>query len=1005
MVELSGRSAGVSAREIDLTGPRNATPVGVPAGVIGTAEMGPAFVPITFASIQDFVVKFGSSDGTKFGPIAIAEWLRNAQAATFLRVLGVGKGEKRLDSGNNAGRVENAGFVVGQRLPLENGLLGNNPYANATVGGVGAGPEGRLHFLGCYMSESAGSTIFSSAGIQQNSGSVPIIRGVLMAPSGVIPYLQASGSVASSVLNKVASVSGRIGEITGTVDLSGGNQTFVVLLNGHIGADAAYPNVITASFDQTAPNYFGNVLNTDPFKIQEAGHYLYARYDVHPTAAVVTGTNAITGSSTSQPLAFLTTGTLGRNVGSSTAPSYENFEERFTTPASPTVISQKFGGSYLDLFRVFALSDGRAANTKFKISIQNIANSNVDDRSFGTFDLVVRDFADTDDNKIVLESYAGLTLDSRSENYIARRIGDMYAFYDFDKNSGGQKLVVNGKYPNLSNLIRVEMESSVENEEIDPSALPIGFRGPYHLVTSGSDPLSSPSAPNANAALSGSMLVGGNNGLKRAVEPPVPYRNNIAVGQDPKKTVNKQLYWGVQFEQKTSLAEPNASRVSDKTIKSFAKFFPRHQTSWLNMSVGENAGTADAGGTVLDSDRFNNNLFALDKIQVRTGSNGVVDAKEIVSMSYVRNGQIATDDTAKTRALSVALDFGDLTVRSLAKFSFFLQGGFDGTNIFNRDTDNMTNAAVKQEMDDTNRGQDQGPTVRSVRKAIEIMGSTTDVDIKLLAVPGFRQPIITDKAIDTVQNGRFDALYIMDVEEYDTLNSIVTSSLQNVNVVNTATAFGLRGLDSNFAASYFPNVVMQNPFTNLPIEVPPSVVVLGAFSLNDAIAFPWFAPAGFTRGHLQTTESPALLLKRQNMDVLQDVDINPIVTFPGSDGVVIWGQRTLQAAASALDRVSVRRLLIDIRRQVRKIADTFIFEPNRESTLNRFSSLVNPVLQRVQEQQGLNRFKVVIDTSTTTQADIENNTVRGKIFLEPTRTAEVVSIDFTLTNLGAEIGS
>lgn len=1003
MVELSGRSAGVSIREIDLTGPQNATPVGVPAGIIGTAERGPAFVPLTFASIQDFVVKFGGSDGTKFGPLAVAEWLRNAQAATFLRVLGVGKGEKRLETGDNAGRVENAGFVVGQQLPLATGFLGANPYA------VENGPLGRLHFLGCFMSQSAGSSIFSDAGIQTagNPTAVPIIRAVIMAPSGVIPFLAVSGSVASSHMNRAATAgSGRNGELTGTLNFGSGLQTFVLLLNGHKGTDASYPNIITASFDQTAPNYLGNVLNTDPFKIQQAGHYLYARYDVHPTQAVVTGTNIVSASSATfnssvQPIAFITTGTQARNVGTAAIPSYENFEDRFTTPATPTIISQKFGGNYLDLFRVHALSDGREANVKYKISIQNIAKSTVDDQTFGTFDLLVRDFNDTDENRIVLESFAGLTLDPRSENYIGRRIGDMHAYFDFDKNEGGQKLVIDGKYPNLSNLIRVEMQSLVENEELDPTALPIGFRGPYHLVTSGSDMLSAISSSNPIA--SSSLFTAGNGAIQRAVEPPVPFRDNLGVGVDPKKTVNKQFYWGVQFEQKTSLTEPNSSRVSNKAIASFAKFFPRHQTTWRNVSVGENAGTPDSGGTVLDSDRFNNNLFALDRIQVRTGSNGIVDAKELVSASYVRNGQIAVNEANKTRALSVTTDFGDLTVRQIAKFSVFLQGGFDGTLIFDRDADALTDAAVKQEMDDSARGQDQGATVRSVKKAIDIMGSTTDVDIKLLAVPGYRHNVITDFAIDTVENDRFDALYIMDIEEYDTLNDVVTSSLQDVSVGNTATAFGLRGLNSNFAAAYFPNVVMQNPFTNLPTDVPPSVAVLGAFSLNDAIAFPWFAPAGFTRGALQTTESIALRLNRANLDVLQDVDVNPIVSFPGSDGVVVWGQKTLQATASALDRVNVRRLLIDIRRQVRRISETLVFEPNRETTLTRFSTLVNPVLQRVQEQQGLNRFKVVIDTTTTTQADIENNTIRGKIFLEPTRTAEVVSIDFVLTNLGAEV--
>ena len=530
----------------------------------------------------------------------------------------------------------------------------------------------------------------------------------------------------------------------------------------------------------------------------------------------------------------------------------------------------------------------------------------------------------------------------------------------------------------------------------------MGFRGPFHLVTSGTAPLTAVDV-SADAISSGTahLTTAGDNSIKRAVQPPVPFRLNITQGDDPKKTVNKQLYWGVQFENQTSLVEPNLSQVSNKTIRSLTKFFPTHQTSWRNFAVGENAGTADSGGTVLDSDRFNNNLFALDRIQVRTGSNGIVDAKELVSMSYVRDGNITANEGNKTRALSVELDFGDLTVRRLAKFSFYMQGGFDGVNIFNSDTANLTNAAVKQEMDDSARGQNLGPTVKAYQKALDVMGNPSDVDIKALAIPGMRHSIITDDAINTVASDRFDAIYIMDVEERDTLNSVVTSSLQDVHVGNTSTQFSLRGLDSNFAAAYFPDVVVESPFTGLPTSVPPSVVVMGALSRNDAVAFPWFAPAGYTRGALQSTESVALNLNRANMDTLQDARINPIVSFPGSDGVVVWGQKTLQAAQSALDRVNVRRLLIELRRQVKQIANSLIFEPNREATLVRFSGLVNPVLQRVQEQQGINRFRVIIDATTTTQADIENNTVRGKIFVEPTRTAEVAEIDFIVTNQGA----
>jgi phage tail sheath protein FI len=133
------------------------------------------------------------------------------------------------------------------------------------------------------------------------------------------------------------------------------------------------------------------------------------------------------------------------------------------------------------------------------------------------------------------------------------------------------------------------------------------------------------------------------------------------------------------------------------------------------------------------------------------------------------------------------------------------------------------------------------------------------------------------------------------------------------------------------------------------------------------------------------------------MDDLYDVDVNPLVALADTPGVVVYGQKTLQAAQTALDRVNVRRLLIDIRRQVRLVGNTFLFEPNREETLAAFSNRVNPILQRIQRQQGLDRFKVIIDTTTTTQADVENNTIRGKIFLQPTRTVEFVALDFVVS--------
>lgn len=1003
MAELTFKSPGVSAREIDLTGPTNTGPVGVPAGVIGTANQGPAFVPITVGTIEDFFTIFGETDGEKFGPLAASEWLRNATALTYVRVLGVGKGEKRTTSGDNAGRVEEAGFVVGEQQPNDTGNFGDSGEA------VSGGDLGRTYFLGCYMSESAGSTLLSDAGIQtqgQNQAH-PIIRGVLMAASGVILTLSSTIHDASAKPSTSAAATAGAGTLqgalTGTVTLLEGStakQEFVMLLNGHKELNSGFPNVITASFDTTAPNYFANIFNQDPFMLQEAGYLLYTHYDIHSALATVTGTGLLTSSGLfsgdAQDIAFLTTGSSARNDGASDQPNYENFEDRFQTPKTPYVISQKFGGKPVNLFRLHSLSDGAHTNELWKVSIENLSPSNSEEDKFGTFDVVIRDIRDTDDNKRIVEQYRGLSLNPSSDRFIAKAIGDQHTFFDFDRNNGAQKIVVDGQYENVSNRIRVEVTDEVLFGDIEPTALPAGFRGHFHLVTSGTAPLTT---------VDGTGVLEGNatDVLKRAVEPPTPFRQNLNVGQDPKLTVNRSFYWGVQFEQKTDATELNKSLTPELTVRSMTRYFPTFHTTFQNVHVGDNEGTAfDSAVGNLDADVFNNNLFSLENIQVVTGTDGKADLKEAENWTYVRAGNITADDSNKTRAFSLTDDLTKLAVRSLSKFSFFFQGGFDGVNIFNRNESDLNNRAVTEEMNFPARGQDEAPTVRAYRKALDLMGLTNEVDVNLLAIPGIRHEVITDAAVVTVET-RFDAMYIMDIEERDTLNTVVTSSVQEINVANTVNAHQSRNLDTNFAAAYFPDLIMTDPTTTTNVRVPPSVGVLGAFALNDAVAFPWFAAAGFTRGIMPTVSQAVVKLNRDNLDDLYEADINPITAFPGGPGVVVWGQKTLQAAQSALDRVNVRRLLLELRRRVKQVANQILFEPNREATINRFSSRVNPILQRIQEQSGVDRYRVRIDTTTTTQADIENNTIRGVIFIQPTRTAEFVALDFVVTNAGVTI--
>ncbi|NBO99494.1 MAG: hypothetical protein EBU90_05105 [Proteobacteria bacterium] len=1011
MAQLKFGSAGVTTREIDLTGPVSASPSGVPAGIIGTSVKGPAFVPLTYGTLSDFFAKFGESDSKKFGPMAVAEWMKRATSVTYLRVLGVGDGKKRVASGQSAGDVTNSGFTVGEQLPSSNGTLSSNTYANSE------GVLGRTYFLGCFMSESAGSNVFNAAGLQGTGSvngiglntAVPIVRGILMAPSGVILRLSASAvgldsSKPSSTL--VGNDESAKGTSLGSLVLGSGTsakQEFTILLNGHKGTDSSYPNVLTASFDVTAANYISKVLNTDPYKIQQAGHYLAAHWDIHPTLAVVTGVGVVSAVPVNQSerSAFLLTSSLSRNVGSSTVPNYEGFRDRFSNGKSPWVVSQKFGGSQVNLFKLHSLDAGAGISNKFKISIYNIVPSSDPLNKYGSFSLAVRSLTDTDIDQKVLERWEGLNLDPSSDRYIGKVIGDVNAYYDFDRDDAAQKLVIEGNYELRSRYIRVEVSTAVAEQAVDPTALPMGFRGISHLVTSGSAPLASLGGVDASA-LSNSTFT------RNTVEPPLPFRNHLNDGTGQQTQVNSRYHWGAKFEHITSLTEQNSSVLQDKSFNSFTKHFPGHSTSNVNFVVGDNSGVADtAQNGIIDADRFCGNLFTLENIKITTGSNGTVAQNDDWKYaSYVRNGNIVADDVAKTRAVQVS-DLSNSQNRKFLKFSFIMQGGFDGVNIFDKDESEINNAAVVADMDDANRGRSSGPNVSAYVKALEVMKNTTNVDIQLLAIPGIRAPIVTDEAIRATEE-RFDALYIMDIEQVDKDGNLINiTSNVKPSVTETVAQHKARNLNTSFAASYFPDVLIKDPSlqTNSVI-VPPSVVVMGALALNDALGYPWFAPAGLTRGELPSTLETSIQLKDADLDSLYDEDINPLyapatATRGGTNpkgGVVVWGQKTMLQSASALDRINVRRLLIDIRRQVREIAQTIIFEPNREATLARFTAAVTPRLQRIQALAGLERFRVIIDSSTTTQQDVENNTVRGKIFLQPTKTIEFVSLDFVVAN-------
>ena len=215
----------------------------------------------------------------------------------------------------------------------------------------------------------------------------------------------------------------------------------------------------------------------------------------------------------------------------------------------------------------------------------------------------------------------------------------------------------------------------------------------------------------------------------------------------------------------------------------------------------------------------------------------------------------------------------------------------------------------------------------------------------------------------------------------------------------TITQAGL--LNTNYAAAYWPWLLVLDENTTANVWCPASTVIPSVYVYNDNVSEAWFAPAGFTRGTMPNVVTPEKTLPRGLRDNLYTAKINPIATFPGT-GVVVYGQKTLQSLSTALDRVNVRRLMIALKDFIGNVSQTLVFEPNSLQTRNSFLSVVNPYLESVQQNQGLYSFKVIMDDSNNGPDVVDRQELRGTIYLQPVKTAEFIVLDFNLLPTGAE---
>lgn len=1035
MAEQTFRSPGFFEQEIDLSS-RQITPVGTPAGVIGTSEFGPAFVPVTVGSFADFETRFGTLDPNRFGPYAVREFLKHKTSLTYMRVLGAGANETSTDISNTVsiGIVKNAGFRITGSAAVDTS-------------------SGSVFFMGAQhdavADEATAYSILSDNQSIKDAGTANLIRAAIFTTTDAT--IQILDHDASYTVNNARAQDAEVGAIG---DQLSETKYFKIVVSSSDGKTFSNDEgnagirILTASLDPKDAHYISRVLNTDPLKFQEERHLLYLDYSVEHEIAPVKST---AGTAT----VVIMSGSRGAGIteGSVNAENlFGRYDTRYTTPRTTSFISQPFGKKEYDLFHFETITDGAYANDKFKISIANLRASTDPSNPYGSFEVQVRVFDDKDTSLQILERYPDCSLDPNSERYVARLMGDMKVKYDFDQEDPTERrLVITGKYPNVSQRVRIQMNESVERGDVPSSVLPFGFRGLPVIKTTETltDTGTELSASYDPAKLQGHVptvnrmwSVSTRVALTGSIVPPLPHRFKVTRGETAStanfvgqpgvsERVDGRFYWGVNVHRiptSDTVAKPVLDANIGSTVNPLVKAYTKFQ------------GIEKLGALVTGSaaDDFNSNKFTLARVALyATGtslsevftkvtgsaSEHMLEAAYVRDASPDRNTYTVSDKTIQNRFTMASLVhtssilFNRFT--TFAKFTNVFYGGFDGLNILDRDLFLMRDKGFSPEEGGKSQestyptgfglrligGKNQGGWGRnsnsnaSMRRAIDIMTDPMTTNINILAIPGVREPFVTDHALAKVRDYS-QAIFLLDSVKYDEDgNRLYDDSSARVDVRETSEQFEGRAIDNNYGATYFPDVFINDPVNNRQVKVPSSVAALGTLAFNDKVSFPWYAPAGFNRAGMDFVSNVENRLTSADRDTLYDARINPIAVFPNT-GFVIFGQKTLQFAKSALDRVNVRRLMLEIKRQVSSVADRFLFEPNDAATRSRFVNQITPILSLIQLQAGIEQFKVICDESNNTPLDVEQNKMNGRIVVVPTRAVEFISIDFIITNSG-----
>jgi hypothetical protein len=971
-------SPGVLLREVDQSQvPAEATDDGIL--IIGTAPSGPAMKPVRVRDLDSFLEIFGNpssgkvagdvwrnpSFGPTYGMYAAQAWLSaESSPVTYVRLLGEKHGDHTT-----------GGLLPGWSTTSD---INTDIATNGGAYGLFVGPSGSTATFNQDKAATLAAVIYCDKGGLRLKGT---------------RYGVGATGTTASVGRAVLSLSTTAAEF----EIEHRNQ-----------ADDDTTSYVF-NFDKSASNsnsnYIRTVFPTNPEKtnsnIYAANNELWLGETYEESVNRMMQDNSLTDAGEQWGILVH----LGHANKAGWA-KWQDHRREATAPKSGWFISQDFGlaTSYdatnaQKLFRIVGLHEGEWLQRNYQIGIE-ISRLGNNVNPYSSFHLYVMDMQEN-----MIEQYKNLNFNPGSENYIAKRIGDQFQTWDDSQ----KKHRVEGEYENKSDYIYVELSEAVKNGSLDSlAAVPFGVQGPvtyddfYAVHNATVQDISSDTGGATAYEFAGQMGVfnsevvfGNSTGSPLDNIWGFDFANAVVQFTFPKLRLTTQNGKGSNnsnYATKDFLGVDHSLSGSSTFDESYFDLVRQgaknsSQTMEVNLDETGSPGT----GKVLQY------FFTMDDIRFDTAS----------SLCFYHSGSRQTAVVADKSETALNGIDSLINTRRIRKFKSPLFGGFDGVNIkeanpFANHVGVLSNASNEE----TNNY-----AVFSVMKALNTVADEEVVSYDLLSVPGITNTKITDRVLE-ICSDRGDALGIIDLADGFEPANVEATSNQNGSVATSISTLVGRNINTSYGAAYYPWIRLRDTIggNNDVLMAPPSVAAIGAIARSEAVSEPWFAPAGFNRGGIRQlggARGPQCVgtwehLTKDNRDDLYQNNINPIARFPAINEIVIFGQKTLQQTPSALDRINVRRLMIFLKKAIKNIADTILFDQNVNTTWLRFRSQADQVLSNVRTRLGITDYKIVLDKTTTTPDLIDRNILYAKIFVKPARSIEFIAVDFIITRTGVE---